>query len=942
MSVPFVGREDELRVLGELLATARRENVPAAGLIVGEPGTGKSRLLREVLRTTDARRTVLITGFEPIQPVPLAAAGDLIRRLANVPEVGPRLGTLAFGVADIQGQGTLALFEAAHRAHAAFGPLVLGLDDLQWLDGQSLSLVHYLVAAAESSRHPIAIVAASRPAQVAATFASGMAGLLPDERRAALELRGLPLKDGVALARAIDNDLDVKSAEHLWRQVTGSPFWLEALARGRQVGDPLEVVSDRLRALSRDAVALLNALVIAARPIAPDEILGLLEWPPARFDDALHELVGRGLALDGKVVVRVAHDLIREAALGAMPAGAQRSMHARLADHLERSAADDLYLLAEAMEHRIAAGISGVELAIRVASSPQCRLLGAEALGSLSSIADALPLGAREQQDLDARLGRLAGDVGEHGLAVHHWARLATTAAEAADRQRAHLEAARAGYDTSPTAEVHRHIVHARTEPMDEIAALELDTIEARVHLEVEHDLASAGAASARAVASVRQLVATAGAADRLPAATRRVALEALAVAGDVALDLDGGAEARELCDAVLEMSDGLGGEARISALLHVGFAFAMLGHLRDAEVRYREAWESSSRLLLPRAQVEAGIFLARVLFGLGRLEESRAIAAQSQQLQARVRPWLWGEMSKAIRHVAELALGVPGSLALIAADVEGLDPHYSIILQTQVAGWLAREDIREHAADVARALAGARSGVATVACRRCASELQAVSAEIQARLGHVHEATKELEAWQAGLSGPGYPFRDLWGRRARAAIEVASGGSAAMDVLASLANDEESEGLLLDAMWARFDLGRALTAAGDRQAAIGAYVAAVALAQRIGADGAARQGNRALRALGVRAWRRSAPVHVEDPLGGLSGREREVARLVGGGATNVEVADSLAISPKTVERHLTNILAKLGARNRTELAALIHGASAQDSFLSTGPDYSS
>jgi len=467
---------------------------------------------------------------------------------------------------------------------------------------------------------------------------------------------------------------------------------------------------------------------------------------------------------------------------------------------------------------------------------------------------------------------------------------------------------------------------------MDDVTELELDSIEARVHLEVEHDLAAAGASSARAVSSVRRLVATAGAADRLSGAARLLALEALAVAGDVALDLDRGAEARELCDAVLEISDGLGGEARISALLHVGFAFAMLGHLRDAEVRYREAWESSSRLLLPRAQVEAGIFLARVLFGLGRLEESRSIAEQSQQLQSRVRPWLWGEMSNAIRHVAELALGVPGSLAKIAADVEGLDPHYSIILQTQVAGWLAREDVQAHAADVARALAVGRSGVATVACRRCASELQAVSAEIQARLGHVVEATKGLAAWQAMLTGPGYLFRSLWGRRARAAIEVASGSSAAIEMLGSLATDYESEGLLLDAMWARFDLGRALGAADDRQGAIVAYTAAVALARRTGAAGVVRQGNRALRGLGVRAWRRPPAVHVADSLGELSGREREVALLVGRGATNLEVAAALAISPKTVERHLTNILAKLGARNRTELAGLVHTGSVRGS----------
>jgi DNA-binding NarL/FixJ family response regulator len=60
------------------------------------------------------------------------------------------------------------------------------------------------------------------------------------------------------------------------------------------------------------------------------------------------------------------------------------------------------------------------------------------------------------------------------------------------------------------------------------------------------------------------------------------------------------------------------------------------------------------------------------------------------------------------------------------------------------------------------------------------------------------------------------------------------------------------------------------------------------------------------------------------DGVGALSTREREIAILVAQGGTNGEIADTLAISARTVERHLTNILAKLGARNRTELASIV------------------
>jgi DNA-binding NarL/FixJ family response regulator len=58
--------------------------------------------------------------------------------------------------------------------------------------------------------------------------------------------------------------------------------------------------------------------------------------------------------------------------------------------------------------------------------------------------------------------------------------------------------------------------------------------------------------------------------------------------------------------------------------------------------------------------------------------------------------------------------------------------------------------------------------------------------------------------------------------------------------------------------------------------------------------------------------------------LDALSGREQEIARRVADGASNREIAEVLAVSPKTVDRHLTNILAKLGLRNRTELASRV------------------
>ena len=66
----------------------------------------------------------------------------------------------------------------------------------------------------------------------------------------------------------------------------------------------------------------------------------------------------------------------------------------------------------------------------------------------------------------------------------------------------------------------------------------------------------------------------------------------------------------------------------------------------------------------------------------------------------------------------------------------------------------------------------------------------------------------------------------------------------------------------------------------------------------------------------------RHGPLTVADPaLVGLSAREEEVLRLLADGLTDRAIADTLTLSPRTVESHVGSILAKLGVRNRAEAA---------------------
>ena len=65
----------------------------------------------------------------------------------------------------------------------------------------------------------------------------------------------------------------------------------------------------------------------------------------------------------------------------------------------------------------------------------------------------------------------------------------------------------------------------------------------------------------------------------------------------------------------------------------------------------------------------------------------------------------------------------------------------------------------------------------------------------------------------------------------------------------------------------------------------------------------------------------------------GLTNREVEILRLVASGSTNREIALELVLSARTVERHITNIYGKIGARRRADATgyALGHGLIGQN-----------
>ncbi|MFE7076906.1 response regulator [Streptomyces sp. NPDC057620] len=59
--------------------------------------------------------------------------------------------------------------------------------------------------------------------------------------------------------------------------------------------------------------------------------------------------------------------------------------------------------------------------------------------------------------------------------------------------------------------------------------------------------------------------------------------------------------------------------------------------------------------------------------------------------------------------------------------------------------------------------------------------------------------------------------------------------------------------------------------------------------------------------------------------LDALTGREREVMRLIAAGCTNAEIAAELVVSPLTAKTHVSRIMAKLGARDRSQVVVMAY-----------------
>src|SRR5918997_4326518 len=162
----FVGRERERARIDRLLQDARAGRSGAL-LIHGEAGIGKTALMRWAIGQASGMRILRARGFETESDIPFAGLAELVTplldRLVDIPEVQARAlrGALALGPATPHDRftvpaGLLSLLAVAAEER----PLLVAIDDAQWLDEASLEA--FLFAGRRVEAEGIAMLGALR------------------------------------------------------------------------------------------------------------------------------------------------------------------------------------------------------------------------------------------------------------------------------------------------------------------------------------------------------------------------------------------------------------------------------------------------------------------------------------------------------------------------------------------------------------------------------------------------------------------------------------------------------------------------------------------------------------------------------------------------------------------------------------------------------------
>src|SRR5919109_1012190 len=898
MAYEIVGRDQELASVRAFVDGAGVG--PAALVLEGEPGIGKSTLwLAGVERARESGSRILFSRpAEAERGLAHAGLGDLFEGVLE--DVLPRLSAprrraleAALLLEDATTEAVdpralgLAVRDALHVL-AAHGPLVVAIDDLQWLDAASTDAVAFAMRRLDESR--VLLLLARRCAGGAQP--SEIEQALAEENVRRLPLR--PLSVGalhMLLRDRVHRAFARQTLLRIHERSGGNPFYGLELARalGSEVDltQPLPV-PQTLEGLVRARLTALpattrEALALAAAFGAPSA--SLLER--AGVDPrALDAAVAANVIEHKDGALRFSHPLLSSVLYADLADDRQR-VHRRIADTVDDPLvrARHLALATDRADREVAAVL---DEAARTASGRGAAALAAELAEHALRLT---PLGGGDERRrralVTARAHQAAGE----------WTRARTIATDllaeteiGSLRPKALLLLAELERGDRSVALLEEALREARSRPALQSAihcrlawAKRLDGIgHARAALELADDVDDdALRGRARAVQAVLSWF----------AGETHAPDELLTRARDFATAVGGEQLVREATQAIVNTfaPSSKRGEAR-----------ALLEH------EYQE-WRERDE---PRA-ARASWGLAWVEFWAGRWELAAGHAARAHDISIQyglempqdhlpiaVIPVHRGQFEIAGEH-SQRALdlvkeqsgvllpqhrAVLGLVALSNADMSAADE------------WLDQAD--QHAASV---------GWNEPSIRWWTGD----RVELLLELGRIDHAVRVLDVWETDAVRVAREWVLAQVMRCRGLVAAARGDvDAALDFLARAVVEHETVG-------DPFGRGRALLALGivrrrirQKRLAREAIEAALEAFETIGASGWAAK---ARAELGRISGRRREE--------GLTPAERRVATLVAEGKTNREVAAALVLGERTVESHLNHIYTKLGVRSRTELA---------------------
>ncbi|HEY7522648.1 MAG TPA: adenylate/guanylate cyclase domain-containing protein [Candidatus Limnocylindrales bacterium] len=448
----MVGRAAERARLREALDATLRTGRGAALVVRGEAGIGKTRLI------VDLEADAIAAGFswtwvenvsfgteDPYRFARVFAqaiadeqgtdSGAMTRQLLFQSDVDPStFRRLAGAIAGMARDASFSGWETEARwaptdptelnatlrdvagryvgqLVATFGPRVVVVDDLQWIDRSSGGLFHALVDASRDA--PLVLLATTRPGPLPAWVS-------PDGLDW-LELDGLAADETAVLAADVAGTaLAAEDARIVHGRTGGNPLFvaetvraflddgaltlrdgrLELLERSEAHAVPVSlraVLGARIDALTSDAREALGVASIVGDTFEDDVVAELLGGRPVHV--ALDRLARAALIvpIDAGSTWRFGHVLIRDAAYAGMLSTRRRELHARLAEILERDRWASPTLLAR---HRIAAGDHARAIPHLVAASD-----AALAVGAIEEAAISLRQAAELSDDADQAAG---------------------------------------------------------------------------------------------------------------------------------------------------------------------------------------------------------------------------------------------------------------------------------------------------------------------------------------------------------------------------------------------------------------------------------------------------------------------------------------------------------------------------------------------------------